>query len=237
VSRLGRQAVLADPVAKIAEAQQAAARDSPSANVQLRPAIISLMGHANHGKTSLLDALRQSNLVATEAGGITQQLQVFSVDLGPHTRVTLIDSPGQEIFYRMRDSAGALADVVVLLIAIDDGCLAQTMEVLDAVLDARMPVVLVFNKIDTPHAADNITKVKQQLQARGLHFVKHKPDVDLVLFKAHRPGQSNRISTLPTYAVSVSAKTGQNMALFKHVLADVLTTAEFKAGMAAESSQ
>lgn len=134
-------------------------------NLKKRPPIVTILGHVDHGKTTLLDAIRKTNVVAKESGGITQHINAYQVKKKGEL-ITFIDTPGHEAFSAMRERGVSLADIAVLVVAADDGVRPQTKEVIQYLLEKKIPTVVAINKIDKPEA--NVQRVKQELADNGI---------------------------------------------------------------------
>ncbi len=136
-----------------------------AADLQTRAPVVTIMGHVDHGKTSLLDAIRETSVAARESGGITQHIGAYHVEKNGR-KIVFIDTPGHEAFTRMRARGAKVTDIVVLVVAADDGVMPQTLEAIDHARAAKVPIIVAINKIDRPEA--QVDRIKQQLSDRGL---------------------------------------------------------------------
>ena len=175
------------------EIQNAGQPDRPE-DLQSRPPIITVMGHVDHGKTSLLDHIRKSNVIAGEAGGITQHIGAYNVKLPDGRRITFLDTPGHEAFTAMRARGAQLTDLAIIIVAADDAVMPQTIEAINHAQAANVPMVFAINKVDKPGA--NPDTIRRQLSEMNILVedwggkyqcqeisAKHGMNVDLLLEK------------------------------------------------------
>jgi translation initiation factor IF-2 len=176
-------------------------QDKPEDLVE-KPPVVTVMGHVDHGKTSLLDRIRASNVQSGEAGGITQHIGAYQVKGSDGKKITFVDTPGHEAFTEMRARGARVTDIVVLVVAADDGVMPQTQEAIEHARAAEVPIVVALNKIDVPNA--NTDRVLGQLSERGLVPEVYGGD---------------------TVTVPVSAKTGEGI---DELLENILIVAELE---------
>ena len=151
--------------------------EDKEADLKERSPVITIMGHVDHGKTSLLDAIRTTNVVSGEAGGITQKIGAYQIEKDGR-KITFVDTPGHEAFTDMRARGAQVTDIAILVVAADDGVMPQTIEAISHAKVAKVPIIVAVNKIDKPEA--NPMKVKQELMEHGLVSVEWGGDVEFV---------------------------------------------------------
>lgn len=178
-------------------------------HTESRPPVVVIMGHIDHGKSTLLDYIRKTNIVATEAGGITQHLSAYVVEHTPKEgnkkRVTFLDTPGHEAFQQMRFRGADVADIAILIVSAEDGVMPQTLEALECITKTNIPYIVAINKIDKPNA--NLVRTQSSLVEHGIYI----------------EGMGGDISW-----VGISAKTGQGVDELLDMLILTAELAEFK---------
>lgn len=155
-------------------------------NTKVRPPIVVVMGHVDHGKSTLLDYIRKSNVVDSEAGGITQHISAYEVikkdEKNEDRAITFLDTPGHEAFSKMRTRGANAADIAILVVSAEDGVKAQTMEAYNTIIESKLPYIVAINKIDRPNA--NIEKTKNDLLEKGIYLEGMGGDIPFVPISA-----------------------------------------------------
>lgn len=153
---------------------------------EVRPPVVVVMGHVDHGKSTLLDYIRKSNIVSGEAGGITQHISAYEVSTkdenGKNRLITFLDTPGHEAFSKMRTRGAQAADIAILVVSAEDSVKAQTMEAYNTIIENKVPYIVAINKIDRPNA--NIEKTKMDLVEKGIYLEGLGGDIPFVLISA-----------------------------------------------------
>lgn len=162
--------------------------------IDQRPPIVTVMGHVDHGKTSLLDTIRKTDVLSTESGGITQHIGAYQITLPSSRHITFIDTPGHEAFTEMRSRGASTTDIVVLVVAADDGVKQQTIEAISHAKAANVPIIVAINKIDKPGA--NPDKVREDLLQHGIVLEKFGGDISDVEISAKKGLNINKLEEL-----------------------------------------
>jgi translation initiation factor IF-2 len=161
-------------------------KEKAKSNITRRPPVVVVMGHVDHGKSTLLDYIRKSNIVEGEAGGITQSISAYEVshkdEKGENQLITFLDTPGHEAFSKMRARGAHAADIAILIVSAEDSVKAQTMEAYNTIIESGIPYVVAINKIDRPNA--NIEKTKMDLVEKGIYLEGMGGDIPFVKISA-----------------------------------------------------
>src|SRR5574343_468224 len=151
-----------------------------------RPPVVEVMGHVDHGKSTLLDYIRKSNIVDSEAGGITQHISAYEVshkgESGIEQNITFLDTPGHEAFSKMRARGASASDIAILVVSAEDSVKAQTLEAYNTIIESKIPYIVAINKIDRPNA--NIKRTKMDLVEKGIYLEGLGGDIPFVPISA-----------------------------------------------------
>lgn len=161
-------------------------KNNTKSNIIARPPVVVIMGHVDHGKSTLLDYIRKSKIVDSEAGGITQHISAYEVikkdEKGQDRQITFLDTPGHEAFSKMRTRGAQIADIAILVVSAEDGVKAQTIEAFNTIIENKIPYIVAINKIDKPNA--NIERTKMDLSEKGIYLEGMGGDIPFVLISA-----------------------------------------------------
>ena len=183
--------------------------EDPEESKKPRPPVVTIMGHVDHGKTSLLDAIRETSIVSSEAGGITQHIGAYQIDSYDDNKITFIDTPGHAAFTSMRARGAKVTDIVVLVVAADDSVMPQTIEAINHSKEADVPIIVAINKIDKPEA--NPTKTKNDLLEHELIVEELGGDIQCIELSAQtKEGIDNLIEAINLQAEILDLKANPN---------------------------
>ncbi len=175
-----------------------------------RSPVVVVMGHVDHGKSTLLDYIRKSNIVAGEAGGITQSISAYEVvhkdEHGKERLITFLDTPGHEAFSKMRERGAMAADIAILIVSAEDGVKAQTLEAYNTIIENKTPYVVAINKIDKPNA--NVEKVKMDLSEKGIYLEGMGGDIPFVLISSKEGTGVSELLDMILLVADLNAFTG-----------------------------
>ncbi|MFA7315402.1 MAG: translation initiation factor IF-2 [Candidatus Paceibacterota bacterium] len=186
----------------------------PTKNVQpntaSRPPVVVIMGHVDHGKSTLLDYIRKSNIVSGEAGGITQRISAYEVthkdEHGANRLITFLDTPGHEAFSKMRARGATTADIAILVVSAEDSVKTQTLEAYQTIIDSKLPYIVAINKIDRPNA--NVEKVKMDLVEKGIYLEGFGGDIPFVPISAKEGTGVNDLLDMIILVADLNSFTG-----------------------------
>lgn len=181
-------------------------------NKKVRPPVVVVMGHVDHGKSTLLDYIRKSNVVEGEAGGITQSISAYEVshkdEAGVDKLITFLDTPGHEAFSKMRARGASAADIAILVVSAEDSVKAQTLEAYNTIIDSSIPYIVAINKIDRPNA--NIEKTKMDLVEKGIYLEGMGGDIPFVPISAKVGTGVNELLDMILLVADMQAFTGDS---------------------------
>jgi translation initiation factor IF-2 len=201
---------------------------SASNEKYVRPPVVVIMGHVDHGKSTLLDYIRKSNIVAGEAGGITQRISAYEVSHpeGKSTsngagtdgerKITFLDTPGHEAFSKMRARGATTADIAILVVSAEDSVKTQTLEAYETIIESKIPYIVAINKIDRPNA--NIEKVKMDLVEKGIYLEGYGGDIPFVPISAKEGTGVNDLLDMIILVADLNSLTGDREALASGVI-------------------
>jgi len=182
--------------------------------VMVRPPVVVIMGHVDHGKSTLLDYIRKSNVVEGEAGSITQHISAYEVvhksESGLDRKITFLDTPGHEAFSKMRARGADAADIAILIVSAEDGVKVQTLEAYNTIIESKIPYIVAINKIDKPNA--NIEKVKMELAEKGVYLEGMGGDIPFVLISAKAGTGINDLLDMIILVADLASFTGDTEA-------------------------
>src|SRR3990167_4935231 len=175
----------------------------------VRPPIVTILGHVDHGKTTLLDFIRKASVAAKEHGGVTQHIGAYQVDHDGKT-ITFIDTPGHAAFEKMRSRGAKVADIAILVVALDDGLMPQTIEAIKHITGAKVPMIVAINKVDLPGIDKpvQIQKIKKQLSDNGVNIEEYGGDVPLVELSAKTGEGVDKLLEIITLVAEISELKG-----------------------------
>ena len=182
----------------------------------LRAPIVTILGHVDHGKTTLLDFIRKASVAAKEHGGITQHIGAYQIEIPRQARddfaskITFIDTPGHAAFEKMRGRGAKVADIAILVVALDDGLMPQTVEAIEHIQGAKVPMIVAINKIDLPGIDKpvQLQKIKKQLSDNGVNIEEYGGDVPLVELSAKTGEGVDKLLEIITLVAEISELKG-----------------------------